>query len=415
MCSLFPGKRVYALIAMLTMATINSAYTQDRLSMIHTAEHLINTGDTVNGISNYKEILAVFPQSFAATRRLAELYYYQKDYYHAILYTNIALDITDNFLSREDKILSGHEPSLGTKKTAELQTKRDQYLKDKADAHHLKGLIRLKQLRHEDALLEFDLALETDTANYSLYFDKAMVLLEKGNTREARSYLHKAMQSPSLKSKALFSLGNSFYKEKKLDSALFYYEAVTKVNPLFKLAYQYRGLVLTEVQRYHQAAQAYTEFIQLDSTSEEVLFRRAVIYNELREMSKALDDWNSVLTLNAKNQEALRNRGLTHFQLGEYRNAIADFDTALELAPEQSYTRINRGYSYYLLNEPEKALTDLNIGIKQMPRYYLGRYFRALVYLQKRKKKEACRDLKRAMELGMKEADVDRILIKKCL
>ncbi|TRX52404.1 tetratricopeptide repeat protein [Fulvivirga sp. M361] len=408
------GKIVY-ITFLLLLSAIGPTRSQDRLSMILESEKLINKGDTAQSITNYKKILEHYPQSFSATKRLAEIYYYQKDYYHAILYTNIALDITDNFLARQDELLAKNKQTMTSSERVESHQKTDQYLKDKADAHHLKGLIRLKQFRHADAIEELDMAIKVDSGNHSLYLDKATILIEKGVMTQARQYLHLATKDPLLRGKALFSFANSFYKEKRLDSALFYYNEVIKSNPLYKLAYQYKGLVLTEMQRYQQAQHAFTQFIQLDSTSEEIFFRRAVLYNELGEMTKALNDWDKVLTLNPENQEALRNRGLTYFQLGEYMEAIADFDKALEQAPGQSFTRINRGYSYYLLNQPDKALTDLNKGIEQMPRYYLGRYFRALVYLQKRKKKEACRDLKRAIELGMKEADIDRILIKKCL
>ncbi len=393
---------------------VHPASSQDRVQMIVKAENHLSDGDTTSAIEVYKETIHLFPQSFVATRRLAEIYYDLEDYYHAILYTNIALDVTDNHLNQQDSIQVKNLRHWPQRDLEAHEQKTQQYLLDKADAHHLKGLVRLKQLRYEQAIEELDKARAIDSANYSLYMDKATVLTEIGKHEEARENLYQAVKDPMLQNKARFNLGNLYYREKKLDSALHYYNMVIDQNPLFKLAYQYKGLALTEQRRYQEAALAYTRYIQLDDQSEEIYFRRAVLYNELGQLSKALGDWTKVLELNPDNQEAWRNRGLTWFQKAEYEKSVNDFDHAIELAPDQSYTRINRGYAYYLLNQPDKALTDLNKGIEQMPKYYLGRYFRALVQLQMRNKKEACRDVKKAIDLGMKESDIDDILLKKC-
>ena len=390
------------------------AYGQKEVQTILKAENFLLQGDTSKAVTEYKQALAHFPQNFVVTKRLAELYYELTDYYHAILYTNIALDITDEYLNRQDLLLAEGKGQMSKQELEEQTEKKHQYRSDKSDAHHLKGLIRLKQMKHDEALEELDRAIQLNASNNSLYIDKATVLTAMGKLPAAKKYLHKAAKEPLLAGKAHFSLGNLFFKEKGLDSALYYYNSAIQLNPLFKLTYKYKGLVLTEKQRYREAVEALTRFIQLDDRSEDVFFRRAVLYNELGESSNALEDWTKVLTLNPENQEAWRNRGLTYFKKAEYELAVKDFDEALSLEPDQSFTRINRGYSYYLLNHPNEALEDLNEGIKQMPNYYWGRYFRALVKLQLRKRKEACKDVRKAIELGMKEEDLDRVFLKKC-
>lgn len=370
---------------------------QERLNSILMAEDQLIAGDTIVAVDTYKTVLKKFPRSFSATKRLSEIYYYLKDYHNAILYANIAIEIAEDYY---------HDEKNGNK-TAQFRL-------DMADAHHLKGLVRIKQFRFNDALTEINTALSFDSLNYAIQLDRATVYLTANNLDSARHYLHQLKSQPEVRSKVLFSLANAHYKEKELDSALFYYNQVINSYPLFKTAHQYKGMVLTEMQRYRKALEAYSTYIQLDSSSEEVFFRRAVLRNELGDMTNALDDWTKVIELNEENQEAYRNRGLTYFQLGNYSKAIADFDKALELEPEQAYTEINRGYSHYLLDHPKKALSDLTNGIKKMPRYYFGYYFRALVHLQLKNKKEACRDAKRAMELGMKESDMDDLVLKKC-
>ncbi len=384
-------------IIFLFIISYEIGYSQERLELIVDAENQLSKGDTLEAINTYKEALKKFPRSYTTTKRLAEVYYYQNDTHNGILYANIALEIAEDFFYE-----------------AEGNQSKEQFRKDLADAYHLKGLLRMKQYRFSDALKEFDQAIKIDSQNVALHMDKAMVYFQGNKIDSARYYLHKLKDIPEISSKALFTIGNSFYKEKNFDSALHYYNTVVERYPLFKTAYHYKGLVLTEMQQYLSAIEAFSKFIELDSMSEEAFFRRAVLYNEIGEMTKALNDWSRALLLNENNQETYRNRGLTYFQLGNYELAIDDFDKALAIEPKQAYTRINRGYSYYLIDQPRKALDDLNQGIEQMPRYYFGRYFRSLVHLQLKNKKAACQDIKKAVELGMKESDIDRILIKKC-
>ncbi|MEM7109948.1 MAG: tetratricopeptide repeat protein [Bacteroidota bacterium] len=385
------------IVSLLAYTSVLNAFGQESLSLILAAENQLLEGDTIKAIATYKSVLEDFPESYSATKRLSEVYYYQQDYHNAILYSNITIEIAQAHFYDENK-----------------PDNKMQYKTDLADAHHLKGLIRLQQRRFRDALKELEVATRFDPLNKAVILDRAMVFFTANKLDSARFYLHSVKSKPEMRSKALFSLGNSYYKEKNLDSALFYYEQVTHSYPLFKTAYRYKGMVLTTLQSYRGAVEAFSTYLKLDSLSEEVLFRRAVLYNELGEMSNALQDWTRVIQLNDQNEEAYRNRGLTYFQAGSFNKAIEDFDQALELQPEQAYTEINRGYSYYLLNNPKQALTDLNHGIEKMPRYYFGYYFRSLVHLRLKNKKQACKDAKRAAELGMQESAMDDLVLKKC-
>lgn len=374
-----------------------SSFSQDRLSLILKAEDQLSAGDTTEALNTYKGVLEGFPRSFSATKRLSEVYYYLKDYHNAILYANIAIEIAEDYFFDSSE-----------------HNKTAQYRLDLADAHHLKGLIRMKQFRFKDALNEVNRALQFDSLNTAIQLDRAMIYLTANDLDSARYYLKPLKSQPEIRSKVLFSIANAYYKEKRLDSALYYYNQVVSYYPIFKAAHHYRGMVLTEMQRYRKAVEAYSTYIQLDGTSEEVFFKRAVLLNELADMTEALKDWSKVIELNPENQEAHRNRGLTYFQLGNYDKAIQDFDRALELEPDQAYTEINRGYSYYLLNDLKQALIDLNNGIKKMPRYYFGYYFRALVHLQLKNKKQGCSDAKRAAALGMQESTMDDLVLNKC-
>lgn len=384
---------------------------QSKTEMLLNAERMAAKGDTTASIQEFRQVLLHYPQSFAATMRLAELHYHLKDYTTAILYCNIALDITDNY---EEKAMENLTDSLpASSEVATIKNNIKQYQLHEADIHHLKGLIRLRQYRRNDAIEEFKKALDIKVSSNTLT-DLALIYLETGFLQDALKLLHQARALEPETYKPYFNLGNVHYKVQNMDSALHYYKIAQEKAPDLKWPYLYSGIIHTENKQYESAIDQFTRFISIDSTREETFFRRAVLYSELGQWQNALGDWNQILELNPSNAEAWRNKGLTFFRLEKYDSAITAFNEALTLMPDEPYTYINRGYTYYLSDQPEKALADLDLGLKELPKYYLGYYFRALTHLQLNKKKKACSDLSKALSLGMKEAEVDKKLLRKC-
>lgn len=385
---------------------------QQKTDLLLRAETSLIQGDTAAAIDHFRQVLIVYPQSFAASMRLAEVNYDKKDYQTAVQYCNIALDINDNFINQA---LARLEPSnnLTNEEQKKETEKITRYKSDRADILHLKGLIRARQLRPKDAIEAYKSALEI-TLDPKVLTDLALTYLETGLLQDALQLLHQAKASDSADYKPYFNLANVHYEVQHLDSALYYYQITQEKAPELKWPYLYSGLIYKKNKQYKEAIEQYSHFIALDSTHEEAYFRRAVLRSELRHWKEAMNDWRQVLRINPKNVEAWRNKGLSHFQSAQYDSAIQAFNKALEIQPDEAYTYINRGYSHYLVNHPKKALADLNRGLDGLPKYYLGYYFRALVYLQIKKKKKACSDVETAITLGMKEKEIDTKLLKKC-
>ncbi|GAA0894478.1 hypothetical protein GCM10009122_41590 [Fulvivirga kasyanovii] len=399
------------LLILITLIMPLAASSQQKAELLIKAEESLLKGDTIMAAERFREILVVYPQSFTAAMRLAEIYEQRKDYHTAIQFANVALDINDNYqVQAQEKIQS---KQLTQKELAEEQNRLNKYKSDQADIHHLKGVIRSRQLRRHDAIEEFRKALELKVSSQTLT-DLALTYLEIGLLHDALKLLHQARNLDPASYKPYFNLANVHYKVQNIDSALYYYQIAQEKDSDLKWPYLYSGLIYTQKENYPEAINQYNGYIALDSTNEEIFFRRAVLYSELRQWPEALADWRKVLELNPENAEAWRNKGLSHFQAAQYDSAIAAFDEALKILPEESYTYINRGYSHYLSNNPEQALKDLNKGLEGLPKYYLGYYFRALVYLQTNKKQKACDDTRKAVELGMKQSEMDEKLIKKC-
>lgn len=232
-------------------------------------------------------------------------------------------------------------------------------------------------------------------------------LLESQPDAAKQSFLHSIKIRPDQPG-AYFNLGNLYYNDNAYDSAEFYYSTCVRREPSFVQAHLMLGEINTRQKQYEEAIGNYSDYLRYKS-SEEVYFKRAVLYAELRNWVRSLDNWDTVLLLNPENGDAWRNRGLSNFQEQNYAAAISDFTQALAF-DEDPYTYINRGYSYYLMGQTKEAIADYDIGLPQLPRYALGHYLRALAHYQRRKNDWHVQTCQKRLNWGWKS----RIWTKDC-
>lgn len=380
---------------------------QDKLDLLFRSEKILGEGDTIRALAAFSETLRLFPQSYAAAMRLAEITSSRKDFKKAIQYCNVALDITDNFIAST-------EASMKTLGMALDSSRRyRQFVTDQAYMHYLKGNIRMNQSRNLDAEHEYRRAKILDPNNANIPVALSALLFNIGRVEEAKTEVKIALTIDPTHYKGRLQLSSLYQSTGRTDSAIYHLNQLVAVHNSSAYPNLLLGNIYAEKGEQELAARHYASYIKLDSTSAEVYYRRAVIYTDLQQWNEALADWTKSINI-VPHEDTYRNRGLTYFKMNELEKAIDDFDVALQLAPDQPYTKVNRGYSYYLMGKDKKALNDLEEGLKIVPKYYLGHYFKAMVYLSMRKKKKACLALNEAIELGLPDADIDQHLLKKC-
>jgi tetratricopeptide (TPR) repeat protein len=120
-------------------------------------------------------------------------------------------------------------------------------------------------------------------------------------------------------------------------------------------------------QAIRNAAQAYTQAIQLDAKFLPAYEHRASAYLHLKQYSQALKDYDKILSLDPENVTAYSDRGLTKLDTGQYLSAIVDFGDAIRRKKDgDSYlTNLyeNRGDAYVKLGIYRDAISDYSKAI----------------------------------------------------
>jgi len=404
--------KFYITILLAVVFSYASAQQHKQIELLVKAERTLAESDTTNSLDQFQQILQRYPQNYAAITRLAEIFYSKKEYRKSAQYLFLGIDIVERFLDQSNIELVRDKKHMTALQLTKAKDLNERYKRDLASLYHLLALNRSRQERYNEAIVNYKEALKLHNS-YPYNIDMALAYLHLQEYEKGITKLHQAKAMKPENHKAYYNLANLFNQTDQYDSAIFYYKKTISLNDSLTYPHLYLAKIYTKQEQFDKAISSLNDYILLDSTKVEPYFRRALLYTNKAQFDKALTDWMKVLALDPKNVDAIKNRGLTYFFLEEYKQAIEDFNISLN-NNKDPYTLLNRGYSYYLMDESEKGIEDLNEALPALPRYALGYYIRALINYDLKKRSLACEDLRKALELGFKENEVERKLMRKC-
>lgn len=142
--------------------------------------------------------------------------------------------------------------------------------------------------------------------------------------------------------------------------------------------YYVKGLAQSELKEYVAANETLKKAVDIDPENSASYVQMSRNYLELKEANKAMKNINKAIEADSKNSQALDLRAELKYINHDYANAIIDCNTVIKLDNELKYAYLTRGKSY------------LKLGLK----------------------KDACADLKKAVELG--NTDAQELMVKNC-
>ena len=132
---------------------------------------------------------------------------------------------------------------------------------------------------------------------------------------------------------------------------------------------------------------------------------------ELEDYQAAINDFSSAIRLQPDYEILYKSyfgRGFSKFQLGEYEEAKEDLDQAIRIYANDPEVYFWRAYTKYKLRyAPSSEIADYSRAILLDPNYAEAYYNRGHARINNRQIRSGCRDLRKAYELGYKEAERD--------
>lgn len=228
--------------------------------------------------------------------------------------------------------------------------------------------------------------------------------------------------SASVKNFCIEYIGDIYFKQKKYDKALNYYDKAlemwglsdSKDRDFYLERVNLSKLKLYEkLKDYNKTIEVSKRLLVFDNTNWTYYNALGCNYYRLHDYENALESFKKQLELNPSRTSAYNNIALCLMHLGRYDEAMSNVDKALQMDAEVKARYANYDTKADILlhmSKPEEALTWVN-KIPQQDFKGSNYYTRGRIYLALGQKEQAKKDIKMAIKLEISEIeDASKIL-----
>jgi tetratricopeptide (TPR) repeat protein len=192
--------------------------------------------------------------------------------------------------SNSNLVLISQKPSITNVNNA---NERDNTVR----THLMKGSDYFEKGQYDEAILEFNNAIETDP-NY------ADAYLKRG-----KAYGYKELH----------------------DKAISDFSKAIQAKPDYAEGYLMRGRAYFITKKYDLAISDYTKAIEIKPNHYEAYDNRGYVYDINGQYDRAISDYSKAIEINSKSASTFNNRGVAYHRLGDKQNTCSDLITACKL------------------------------------------------------------------------------------
>jgi len=219
-----------------------------------------------------------------------------------------------------------------------------------------------------------------------------------------QTYYSNAIKTNPGSGLANLNYGSMLRDEGKWEEALPYVETGVKLSPKYTDAKVRLAEVYFQLKRYKDASDVATEALALEPKNISALQFRGSALGAGGNPAMAAADFKTILELDPENEHALFNLGMAYKDANRLNDAVETLSKLIVKNPDFPNAYFERGFCYGRMGAFAQAKMDLDQSVTKQPEhgpsyFFRGRSFDALGNLD-----AACKDWKKAGELGMPEA-----------
>ncbi|MEB3341706.1 tetratricopeptide repeat protein [Okeania sp.] len=268
-----------------------------------------------------------------------------------------------------------------------------------------RGLFKLKNKDYNGALEDYNRALVLESNNHLLYQNKAIILAEMGNLKEAAKNFKRALEIEPEHVQSYYNLGAAYVELGEFNLAIKVFSQALESGFRDYQIYQNLGVAYFKAGDHQEAIVNYNQAITLNPHKPEIYYNRGVAHRFHGNNQNAIDDLTKVLQLNPQAADAYTQRGIVKCDMRDLKGATADFDEAIKLNPQDPEPIYKRAIIRRMYKDNEGSLADFNEVIKIRPKYADAYIRRGRVRFELDDHLGALDDLDYAVQLQPKNAE----------
>ena len=232
------------------------------------------------------------------------------------------------------------------------------------------------------------------------HLQKGADYLEQKNYDEALSEFDRAVDADSDSAEAYKGRGDAYHFAGENEKAIADYTEAISLGLNSAEIYRRRGFDQKSVLNFDKAIADYGEAIKLNTNDGESYAGRCQTYLDNRQFDLALTDCNKALELNPEDANAYVSRGNIYLSKNENDLAIADFNKSLSLQKENAAAYLGRGNAFYNKENYGKALDDFADAIRLDSRNPSAYGLRGLIFQKTNRDDKAIADFTEAIRIN---------------
>lgn len=222
-----------------------------------------------------------------------------------------------------------------------------------------RGLVRRRAGRREQALVDFDAALQLAPGFVDALVQRGRLALDRKDYAAALVDLDAATKSDPKDAPALYWYAWGLSEKGDQRAALLAFNRLVAVEPEDAGNWLERGKLQEKRSDYAGALRSYDLGLKQAPKNQTLLFRRAYVLSMLRRDDAAINAYGTLLAAYPRDDVAYGNRAWHLAQKGDYAIAMQDADRAIVVNPRSGQPHYVRGLIYFEKGDYRKAYAAL--------------------------------------------------------
>jgi len=236
-------------------------------------------------------------------------------------------------------------------------------------AYNNLGVALLDMGRRDEAVADFERAVEIRHDHVEAHYNLGNALLQMGRVDDAIAHFQKALEFDPGFEKAHNNLGNALLQEGRVDEAVAHFNRALEINPGLADAQNNLGNAFAQVGRMGDAAAHYREALKIDPGYAEAFANLGAVSLKGGRADEAVGFLRSALAINPNSVRAVVNLGNAFLQMGRPDDAAAQYQRAIEIDPNSAEAHNNLGFVYLSKGRIDEAIAQCRTALGINPNY----------------------------------------------
>ena len=238
---------------------------------------------------------------------------------------------------------------------------------DYAVAHLDLGVVLIKLGRPEDAIRHYEQALQINPNFVEAHYDLGNALLRLGRFQEAAGHWEQVVRLSPDSAEAHYNLGNALSQMGRVPEAIGHYEEALRIRPDDARAHYNLGLVLWRAGQLQGAIGHYEQALRINPDYTEAHVNLGIALSQVGDSQRGLTHLMEALRLRPDSPEVRCNLGQALFQMGKMQDAIDQYKQALRIKSDYVEAHFNLAMALEKLGRTPEAIEHYEQVLKLRP------------------------------------------------